>query len=120
MAHSSIRPFDAPHGRNHENPESFPAIHHSPGSNRSALIHRPLGPLPDFIGRPADGWGRDFLTLAVLILGAPYAAIAALIGVVLRRLSTTHVVGRGILWGVCAGVFLGISSCIGSTGLVTQ
>ena len=81
-----------------------------------------IGPwvIADFIGRPADGWGRDFLTLAVLILGAPYAAIAALIGVVLRRLSTTHVAGRGILWGVCAGVFLGISSCIGSTGLVTQ
>ena len=99
--------------------------------NRSLLFIIPLvvtaaplfiGPwvIADFIGRPADGWGRDFLTLAVLILGAPYAAIAALIGVVLRRLSTTHVVGRGILWGVCAGVFLGISSCIGSTGLVTH
>ena len=94
--------------------------------NRSLLLVIPLvvtaapliiGPvvIANEIGRPADGWGDIVLIIRVSKLGAPYAAIAALIGLVLQRLPTTHVVGMGILWGVCAGVILGISSCVGST-----
>ena len=97
--------------------------------NRSLLFVIPLiataapliiGPvvIANEIGRPADGWGDIVLIILVSKLGAPYAAIAALIGLVLQRLPTTHVVGMGILWGVCAGVILGVSSCIGSTVLV--
>ena len=66
------------------------------------------------IGWPADSAGGISLKFLVTTLGAPYAAIAALIGLVLQRLPTTHEVGKGILWGVCAGVILGISSCIES------
>ena len=94
--------------------------------NRSLLFIIPLvvttaplmiGPvvIANEIGRTPDGWGDMVLIFGVSVLGAPYAAIAALIGLVLQRLPTTHVVGMGILWGACAGVILGISSCIGST-----
>ena len=80
-----------------------------------------IGPvvIANEIGRPGDGWGDIFLTFVVSVLGAPYAAAAALIGVVLQRLPKTHEVGRGILWGVCAGVLLGVSSCSVSSRFIT-
>ena len=72
------------------------------------------------IGWPADGGGGISLKFVVSMLWAPYAAIAALIGLVLQRLPTTHEVGKGILWGVCAGVILGISSYIEWTDFIKR